>query len=89
MNNIKNTTQNLIINNLGINGEGIAKLDGITIFLPFALPNEEVEVKIIKEDKHFLKGELKSIITQSKFRVTAPCPVFEKMRWLPITTLKI
>ncbi|MDD4210823.1 MAG: 23S rRNA (uracil(1939)-C(5))-methyltransferase RlmD [Clostridia bacterium] len=88
MNNIKNTTQNLIINNLGINGEGIAKLDGITIFLPFALPNEEVEVKIIKEDKHFLKGELKSIITQSKFRVTAPCPVFEKCGGCQLQHLK-
>ena len=35
----------------GSNGEGIAKIDGFTVFVPFSLIDEEVEILIVQSKK--------------------------------------
>jgi 23S rRNA (uracil1939-C5)-methyltransferase len=44
----------------GINhkGEGVARLDGKVVFIPYALPGETVEVEIEQEKKHFARGKI-------------------------------
>ena len=62
----------------GSNGEGIAKIDGFTVFVPFALINEEVEILIVQVKKDYAFGKVVNIIKPSEHRIDAPCPYFQK-----------
>ena len=44
----KNQTYVVDILDFGSNGEGVAKIDGFTVFVPFALPDETVEILIVQ-----------------------------------------
>ena len=74
----KNDELEVDILELGINGEGIAKVDGVVIFVPFALPGERVRIKIINTKSSFYIGKILEIITQSEYRINPPCPVYKK-----------
>lgn len=67
----------LKIKRLGINGEGIGYYKKTIIFVPGALPKEEITVKINKVTPRFLEGELLKVIKAAPERVTPPCPVYE------------
>lgn len=72
----KNDVLEVTIIDLGINGEGIAKLHNFTIFIPFSLPSEVVSIKVIKVNKSFAIAKLLTIITSSPNRVIPTCPHF-------------
>ena len=74
----KNDIVTTTILSLGINGEGIGRLEDAPVFVPFTLQDEVVEVKIIKVEKTFYIGKLVNLVEKSKNRVIAPCPVFTK-----------
>lgn len=74
----KNDELVVVIDNLGANGEGVAIIDNMPIFVPFALPNEKVKIKILKALKNFCYAKLIDIIEPSKDRVEPICPVFSK-----------
>lgn len=59
-------------------GNGIGYLNDKIIFVPKTIPGDVVEVKIIKEKKKFIEGELLNIITPSKIRMKPVCPYFDK-----------
>lgn len=67
----------LKIKRLGINGEGIGYYKKTIVFVPGALPKEEISVKISKVTSRFLEGELLKIMKVSPERVTPPCPIYE------------
>ena len=73
----KNDIVKFKITDLGINGEGVGKLDA-PIFVPFALKYELVKAKIVKLEKNFYYGKLEEIIEKSEYRITPPCEVFGK-----------
>lgn len=62
---------------LGMNGEGIARIDNKVVFIPFALPDEEIEISLSKDKGKFSTGKLEKVITASKNRVEPPCPYFQ------------
>lgn len=64
------------IQNLGTNGEGVAKRDDLTVFVPFCLPGETVDIKLLKRKKNIAQGKLLRVIKSSKDRQVAPCPYF-------------
>lgn len=74
----KNDELTVTILDLGVNGEGVAKVDGAVVFVPFALPNEVVKIHIIHAKSHFYVGKIVEILTPSPARVTPPCPHFFK-----------
>ncbi|TAK05954.1 MAG: 23S rRNA (uracil(1939)-C(5))-methyltransferase RlmD, partial [Candidatus Manganitrophaceae bacterium] len=57
-------------------GDGLARYEGRVIFVPFTLPGETVEAKIVREKKEYAEAEIVRIITPSPERREAPCPVF-------------
>ncbi len=64
---------------LGSKGEAIAKHKGLVIFIyGGALPEEEVEVRIIKVKKNYAQAELLKVRSASPDRVEPPCPYFGK-----------
>ena len=71
-------TLKLKVKRLGINGEGIAFYKRTIVFIPGALPKEEVLVKIIKKQKNFMSAQLLRILKPSKERITPSCPYYEQ-----------
>ena len=49
-------------------GRGIARIDNIITFIPNALPNEIVEIKIINKKKKFMEGQVLNFIKKNKNR---------------------
>ncbi len=59
-------------------GEGVARIDGKATFIPFAIPGETVEIKIVEEKKNFQRAQLEEVVTPSQDRIDPPCPYFSK-----------
>lgn len=58
------------------NGDGVARIDGKATFIPFAIPEEEVEIEIIEDKPRYSRALLKDICIPSPDRVEAPCPYY-------------
>jgi 23S rRNA (uracil-5-)-methyltransferase RumA len=69
---------NIRIKKVGINGEGVANYKGKILFVPNALKNEIVDVRVGDIEKTFAYAEIIKFKKKSKMRVKAPCPVYEK-----------
>ncbi|WP_317366958.1 23S rRNA (uracil(1939)-C(5))-methyltransferase RlmD [uncultured Tyzzerella sp.] len=74
----KNVYFDIDIIDIGINGEGIGKIDNFTIFVDGALPNETVHIKIIKVKKNYGYGKIINIIKPSPYRQNPHCKHFGK-----------
>lgn len=66
------------ITSLDHNGRGISKLNNKIVFVENALPEEIVNIKIIKEKKNYIEAEVLNYINKSERRINSPCPYFEK-----------
>lgn len=67
----------LKIKRLGINGEGLGYYKRTIVFVPNALPNEQVSIQVTKVNPKFIEGQLLKINKPSPDRITPPCPVYE------------
>jgi len=68
----------LTIKRLGINGEGVGYFKKQVVFVPGALPGEEVVVEATKIQPKFAEARIKKIRKKSEHRVAPPCPVYEE-----------
>ena len=73
-----NQTFPLTIKRLGINGEGVGYFKRKVVFVPGALPGEEVVVEATKVHPKFTEARIKNIRKSSEFRVQPQCPVYEE-----------
>lgn len=71
----KNKIYEMTVDALGSNGEGIGRIEGFTIFVEGALPEEVIRVLIVKSKKSYGYGKLLEIISPSPYRVKPQCPV--------------
>jgi len=68
----------LTIKRLGINGEGVGYFKKQVVFVPGALPGEEVVVEATKINPKFAEAKVKKIRIKSPNRVQPLCPVYEQ-----------
>ena len=71
----KNDIVIVTIEDIGVNGEGIGKVDGYTLFIKDAVIGDVVEAKLIKAKKQYGYARLMKITKPSIHRVEAACPV--------------
>ncbi|MGN0317150.1 MAG: 23S rRNA (uracil(1939)-C(5))-methyltransferase RlmD [Lachnospira sp.] len=71
----KDDVVTLTIDDIGVDGEGIGKIDGYTVFVKDAIIGDTVTAKIIKAKKNYGYGRLLEVIEPSKDRVNSVCPV--------------
>ena len=69
----KNDLVTLEIEDCGIDGEGIGKADGFTVFVKDAVIGDTVTAKIIKAKKNYGYGRLMEVLKPSPFRVKPKC----------------
>ncbi|SHF82829.1 23S rRNA (uracil(1939)-C(5))-methyltransferase RlmD [Ornithinibacillus halophilus] len=74
----KNETITLTFEDLTHEGNGVGKIDGYPLFVPYALPGEEAKVKVVKVNKKYGFGKLINVTKASPDRVEPPCDVFYK-----------
>ncbi|UMZ74527.1 23S rRNA (uracil(1939)-C(5))-methyltransferase RlmD [Natranaerofaba carboxydovora] len=65
------------IDDMNHQGEGIGRYEGFAIFVPEALPEEEVECEVISTKKNYARALITEIKTSSKDRVSPPCPYYK------------
>ncbi|QUI25421.1 23S rRNA (uracil(1939)-C(5))-methyltransferase RlmD [Vallitalea pronyensis] len=75
---VKNEYYHMTIDDLGIHGEGIGKINGYTLFVDGALPGEKVKVKVIKTKKNYGYGKLIEIVKPSEHRRDPVCPIAKR-----------
>ena len=69
----KNDLVTLEIEDCGIDGEGIGKADGFTVFVKDAVIGDTVTAKIIKAKKNYGYGRLMEVVKPSPYRVEPKC----------------
>lgn len=75
---IKNEEYTGIVEGLGSDGEGIIKIEGAAVFVPFCLVGEKVKFKVVKVKGNIAYGKAVEILTPSPERVKPRCSVFGK-----------
>ena len=75
----KNEIVKVKIEDIGVGGEGIGKVDGYTLFIKDAIIGDVVEAKVMKAKKNYGYARLMNVLTPSKDRVEEPvCPMARK-----------
>ena len=59
-------------------GKSLGKNDGKNVFLPFAIPGEELEINITESKKDYDNGQIVKILKESPYRQEAPCKYYGK-----------
>ncbi|MFN2280921.1 MAG: class I SAM-dependent RNA methyltransferase [Anaerolineales bacterium] len=60
-------------------GDVLARLpDGRAVFIPYALPDEKVRIRLVEEKERFARGEIVEILEPSPKRIEARCPHFQE-----------
>lgn len=70
------TIENLEIIDAGAEGKAVGKIDGLTVFVPFAVPGDVVDVEIFKKKKNFAEGRLLAVKKSSPDRIEPVCEHF-------------
>lgn len=65
------------IETLAGGGQGIARVDGMTIFVDNSVPGDELEIRIVEAKSHYCRAKVHKILVASPFRVQPPCKYFE------------
>lgn len=71
----KNDLVEVKIEDIGMDGEGIGKVDGYTLFVKDAVIGDVIEAKITKAKKNYGYARMIKIKEPSPYRIEAKCPV--------------
>lgn len=74
----KNDMVTVTIEDVGMEGEGIGKIDGFPLFIKDAVVGDTVEAKIIKSKKNYAYARVEKVVTPSPFRVEPPCKSYRQ-----------
>ena len=71
----KNVVYEAVITDYTAEGQGIAHIEGITVFIPNAIAGERVRVRIEAVRKTWAAGKITELLEKSPHRVNRQCPV--------------
>ncbi len=61
------------IEDIAFGGRGLARLDGMAVFVDQAIPGDRVMIRIFKKKKNYAEARVVDLIESSPFRIIAPC----------------
>ncbi|MGD0022073.1 MAG: 23S rRNA (uracil(1939)-C(5))-methyltransferase RlmD [Smithellaceae bacterium] len=65
------------IESVAFGGEGVGRVDNFVVFIPFAAPEDELEVEIVQLKKKFARGKILQIVKPSPMRINPFCRYYE------------
>ncbi len=74
----KNQILEVMITDIGDNGEGIGKYEGYTLFVKDAVPGDHVSARLTKVKKNYAYARCERIITPSEKRTTPFCTQYRR-----------
>ena len=74
----KNEILELQIEAIGSEGEGIAHVNGYTLFIKDTVPGDRIEAKVVKSGKSFGYARCERIIEPSPDRIEPVCPISKR-----------
>ena len=85
----KNELVKVKIEDIGVGGEGIGKVDGYTLFIKDTIIGDVVEAKVMKAKKNYGYARLMNVLTPSEDRVEkVVCPMARKCGGCQIQEMK-
>lgn len=75
------------IENVAAEGKALAHVDGIVVFVDFAVPGDIVDIQVTKKKKNYMEGFIKRIVKPSNNRLEPFCEHFGVCggcRWQPL-----
>jgi tRNA/tmRNA/rRNA uracil-C5-methylase (TrmA/RlmC/RlmD family) len=66
------------IESIAFGGQGVGRVDNFVVFIPFAAPEDELEVEIVELKKKFARGRILKILKPSSLRDIPLCGCYEK-----------
>jgi len=64
------------IDSMAFGGNGVARVEGKVVFIPYTISGEEAWIEIVEEKRSYSIGKLNRLIEPSPWRVESPCPYF-------------
>lgn len=62
------------IADVAFGGKGLAKIDGLAVFIDQTVTGDRVAARIIRKKKNYAEAVVHELLTPSPMRVTPPCP---------------
>lgn len=72
---LKNQIYTVDVTDLNNLGYGIARIDGMVVFIPNAVDGDRAEVRIIKVTRTYCVGRVVKLLSPSPFRISSPCGI--------------
>jgi len=63
----------LVISDLAFGGKGLAKVNGLVVFVEHAVPLDRIIARIVKKKKNHVLARIDTMIEPSPFRIDPPC----------------
>lgn len=67
---------NIITDKIVFGGNNLSKINGKNVFIPFAVPGEELQVRITEQKNDYDTAEIVKIVKESPDRVTPDCKYY-------------
>ena len=64
------------VSDAGAEGNAIVRIDGMVVFVPFAVPGDVIDLKIFKKKKNYAEGRVLALKQPSPLRVVPICVHF-------------
>ncbi len=68
--------EDVLITDIGAEGKAIARVEGMVVFVPFVVPGDVADIKIIKKKKSYAEGRVVAVKQLSDKRAELQCPHF-------------
>ena len=66
----------IIAEKIAFGGKSFAKINGKSVFIPYAVPGEVLEVETVKQKNDWDEAKIIKIIEPSEFRINPPCKYY-------------
>ncbi|MBE0679655.1 MAG: class I SAM-dependent RNA methyltransferase, partial [Bacteroidales bacterium] len=70
------TLRGVTITDIGSEGNAIARVDDMVLFVPGMIPGDVVDVRVTKKKRRYMEGVAIAVTTPSPQRITPPCQHF-------------
>ncbi|MBI9083799.1 MAG: 23S rRNA (uracil(1939)-C(5))-methyltransferase RlmD [Desulfobacterales bacterium] len=70
----KGQVHDLTIDNIAFGGKGIARIEGLAVFVDQTVPGDRVRARVVKKKKNFAEARIEELLEPSPDRVVPPCP---------------
>lgn len=74
----KNSEYTVKIDSVSSDGNGVCRINGMAVFVPYTAAGDEVKIKITNVKKRFAEGVLTEITSPSPDRTKPDCPQYEQ-----------